>query len=127
MTIPPAAHPDLTQPYPSAPAPLAGSNGIGRAALIVAIVAVALSVTLTLGTIPLFRSTSPLEHGILNAIDTYLPALIGLVAAILGMIGISRPQSPKVAAAIATGAGATLALGAVASSIFSALLTIRYI
>lgn len=123
MTIPPYANPNVTQPYASpAPTPAAAPNAIGKAALVVGIVALAMSFALTILRNPALMAPDHAVFEIMNALG-YVPSLLGVIALGFGLTGISRRGSSMIAASIGTGIGVALVGGALTSLLFNLALS----
>jgi hypothetical protein len=103
-----------------APVPLAPPvNTIGRAALIVGIVlgVLQLGATLVGVLLPTLTYRSGVTIGTIGLVNTGIGValmLVGVVAAVLGLIGLSRPGLPRGAA----GAGAALGIATVVHTLF---------
>lgn len=106
---PTAGHPGAGYPGHAPVRPAASGKGLGRTALIVALIAFAIGL---LGAFlyPLvygvFSDSYGLGYGIISGVTSFLVLIGSVVALILGLIAIRRPGSP-VLAGIAVGIAAS--------------------
>lgn len=127
MTTPPYANADVTRPYASPPpAPPSAPNSLGKTALILALVVLALDFVYAIARAPLMVTG---DHRLLGLVDTIagaVMAILAIAALILGLIGITSRGTTKIAASLAVGVGVALVIGTIAGALFSFLISISF-